>query len=222
MTKARRARRSGPRVVIALFALVGMMACRGKPRPAEVLPAPSPAAAPAGATATPPLPSFASPFDLSTLVDQEGRRFSFAALKGKTVVMNFIFTHCPVSCPAQTRALTLIQHAVPKPMASRVRFVSVTMDPERDTPPALKQYAALIGADLANWSFVTGNEGELGWLHHYYDVRVTRSTPGQFDHRVAVYLIDASGRLLQKYSGDFDKPRLLREIGEVDRLFNKT
>ncbi|MES1164612.1 MAG: SCO family protein, partial [Verrucomicrobiota bacterium] len=155
-------------------------------------------------------------------VDQDGRRFSFAELKGKTVVMNFVFTHCPVSCPAQTRALTAIQRALPKDLAPRVRFVSVTMDPERDTPPALKEYAVAIGANLAGWSFVTGNAGELAWLHRYYDVRVTRTTPGQFDHRVVVYLIDANGRLLQKYSGDFDKPRLLREIGEVDRLFNKT
>ena len=194
-----------------------MLACHRKtPRtdlpPATVAPQQGP----------PSLPSFASPFDLSTLVDQEGRRFSFAAVKGRTVVMNFIFTHCPVSCPAQTRALTGIQRALPKPLASHVRFVSVTMDPERDTPPALKQYGAAIGADLTNWSFVTGSAGELAWLHQFYDVRVTRSTPGQFDHRVVVYLIDASGRLLQKYSGDFDKPRLLREIGEVDRLFNKT
>ena len=217
MTKARLARRSVPRIPILLFAVVGMLACHRKSPPASF-----PAAKIAPEQTTTPLPSFASPFDLSTLVDQEGHPFSFAAVKGKTVVMNFIFTHCPVSCPAQTRALTGIQRALPKELASRVRFVSVTMDPERDIPPTLKQYGAAIGADLKRWSFVTGNAGELAWLHHFYDVRVTKTTPGQFDQRVAVYLIDASGRLLQKYSGDFDKPRLLREIGEVDRLFNKT
>jgi protein SCO1/2 len=221
MTNVRGARGSIARVVIILFATFGIPACRGKARRIDVPSAASRSPAPPSQPA-PPLPSFASPFDLSTLIDQEGRRFSFAELKGKTVVMNFIFTHCPVSCPAQTRALTLIQRALPKPLAPRVRFVSVTMDPERDTPPALKQYAAAIGADLANWSFVTGDPGELGWLHRFYDVRVTRSTPGQFDHRVVVYLLDATGRLMQKYSGDFDKPRLLREIGEVDHLFNKT
>lgn len=170
----------------------------------------------------PPAPSFASPFALTTLMDQDGRRFSFAALKGKTVVMNFIFTHCPVSCPAQTRALTLIQQALPKPLSPHVLFVSVTMDPQRDTPATLKRYAGTIGADLASWSFVTGSEAEIGWLNQFYDVRVTRAAPGQFDHRVVVYLLDATGHLAQKYAGDFDKPRLLREIGEVARIFNKT
>lgn len=216
MSKADGGRHSVLKLSVALLSIVGMLACRATSRPADA----PPAAAPVQPAAA--LPSFVSPFQLATLVDQEGRRFSFADLKGKTVVMNFIFTHCPVSCPAQTRALTMIQRALPKALASDVRFVSVTMDPERDTPPALKQYAAAIGADLGSWSFVTGNEGELAWLHRYYDVRVTRSTPGQFDHRVVVYLLDASGRLMQKYAGDFDKPRLLREIGEVDRLFNKT
>jgi protein SCO1/2 len=165
--------------------------------------------------------SIASQDDLRALVDQDKKPFSFMDLKGRTVVMNFIFTHCPSSCPMQLRALSQIQQALPAALQDRVHFVSVSMDPVRDTPPVLRQYAASIGANLHNWSFVTGDEQEITWLHQYYHVQVKPIEGGLFDHRVIVYLLDATGRLIQKYSGDLDQARLVKEIGDVDSLFNK-
>src|SRR5262245_5781711 len=103
-----------------------------------------------------PAASPVTPADLRALTDQDGKPFSFARLRGHTVAMNFVFTHCPVSCPMQTRALAAVQRALPASLHGRVHFVSVTMDPARDTPPVMKQYAAAMGADLAGWSFVTG------------------------------------------------------------------
>jgi len=163
----------------------------------------------------------ATPNDLKSLVDQEGKRFSFDQLKGRTVVMNFVFTHCPVSCPLQTRALTAVQRALPRSLHDRVQFVSVSMDPARDTPAVLKQYALALGANLTNWSFVTGNEDEITWFHKHYNAQVKRTEGGQFDHRVAVYLLDANQNLIQTYTGDFDQSRLAKEIGEVDHIYNK-
>jgi protein SCO1/2 len=167
------------------------------------------------------LPSLTTPDDLQSLVDQEGKSFSFVHLKGRTVVMDFIFTHCPSSCPMQLRALIGIQRALPAALQSHVQFVSVSMDPARDTPAVLKAYAASLGADLGNWSFVTGADQEITWLHQYFHLRVKPIEGGLFDHRVIVYLLDATGRLIQKYSGDLDQARLIKEIGEVDSLFNK-
>lgn len=163
----------------------------------------------------------ATPKDLESLTDQEGKRFSFDRLKGHTVVMNFVFTHCPVSCPMQTKALTVVQRTLPRALQGRVQFVSVSMDPARDTPAVLKQYALGMGADLSNWAFVTGNESEITWLHTHYNAQVKRTEGGQFDHRVAVYLLDANQNLIQTYTGDFDQTRLAKEIGEVDDIYNK-
>jgi protein SCO1/2 len=161
---------------------------------------------------------FSSPRDLRTLIDQEERPFSFAKLGDKTVVMNFIFTSCPMSCPAQTQALVGIQLALPPALSPRVRFVSVTIDPDRDKAPVLKAYAASMGADLSGWSFVTGKTAELDWLQHFYAAAASAGKKSQLDHEIAVFLLDARGRLMQKYTGDFDKRRLLREIGEVASL----
>jgi cytochrome oxidase Cu insertion factor (SCO1/SenC/PrrC family) len=183
--------------------------------------APTPAATRAAATADSAnretrKPS--SPKDLRSLIDQEGRPFSFGGLEHKTVLVNFIFTSCAMSCPAQTQALVGIQRALPPALRPRVRFVSVTIDPDRDSVAVLKRYAAAMGADLSAWSFLTGETPELVWLEHYYAVAASAGKQGQLDHEIAVFLIDAQGRLMQKYTGDFDKPRLLREIGEVDAI----
>lgn len=169
----------------------------------------------------PPAAGMTSANDLKSLTDQDGNRFSFAGLTGHTVVMNFVFTHCPVSCPLQTQALSAVQRALPEALRGRVQFLSVTMDPARDTPAVLKQYALTMAGDLTSWSFVTGNNDEITWLNKHYNAQVKRTTGGQFDHRVAVYLLDANQNLIQTYAGDFDQSRLAKEIGEVDSIYNK-
>jgi protein SCO1/2 len=162
------------------------------------------------------------PSELTSLLDQNGARFSFERLKGRTVVMNFIFTSCPVSCPLQTRALTNVQRALPRALHGRVQFVSVTVDPAHDRPAVLKQFALGVGADLTSWSFVTGDDDEIASLHQHFDARVKKLDSGGFDHRVAVYLIESHGRVIQRYTGDLDQARLVKEIGEVDRLYNRS
>ncbi|GEM_PF-2701502 len=161
---------------------------------------------------------FSSPKDLHALMDQDGRPFSFARLAKKAVLVNFIFTSCPMKCPTQTQALIAIQRALPPALKLRVEFVSVTVDPDRDSASTLKQYATSMGADLSGWSFVTGAGPELNWLYNYYSVGVNSIKGGLYDHQMGAYLLDAHGRVMQRYTGEIDKPRLLREIGEVATL----
>lgn len=183
--------------------------------------APSAGAAQSSASPDSP-PEKASPYssskDLRSLIDQDGRPFAFAQLAKKTVLVNFIFTSCPMKCPTQTQAMIAVQRSLPQSLRSRVRFVSVTVDPERDSAPVLKLYATGMGVDLSGWSWVTGKETELNWLYRFYSVGVSAMNDGQFDHQVGVFLLDAQGRVMQRYTGDIDKPRLLREIGEIDAL----
>lgn len=172
--------------------------------------------------AAPPAAAPREPSDLVSLVDHARRPFSWQKLRGRTLVVTFIFTHCQTSCPLQTQALTGVQRALPAELARRVQFVSISIDPERDTPAVLAQYAAAMGAELDNWSFVTGHSQEISWLHQHFGAQVKRLGGDQLDHRVAVYLLDANGELAQKYSGDVDPLRLAKEIGDVDRLYNNT
>ncbi len=169
-------------------------------------------------SARPAAQAAASPKDLQTLVDQEGQPFSFAKLAKKTVLVNFIFTNCPLICPTQTQALIGFQQALPPALRTRVRILSVTVDPDRDSALALKQYAMSMGVDFTNWSFVTGKSAELNWLYRYYSVGVNPTSDGLYDHQAGVYLVDAQGRVMQRYTGAMDRPRLLREVSEIDAL----
>jgi cytochrome oxidase Cu insertion factor (SCO1/SenC/PrrC family) len=94
------------------------------------------------------------PVPNATLVDERGQRVQLDALKGSVTVYNFIFTHCTGTCPIMTnnmRALTpLVEKDAP------VRFVSISVDPARDTPEVLAQYAKRVRND-PRWTFLTGD-----------------------------------------------------------------
>ena len=93
------------------------------------------------------------------LTDQEGRAVTLADLRGKVWVADVIFTRCPGPCPKMTRHLAEVQAALPA--GGLVRLVTLTSDPDYDTPAVLKRYAENFGADPKVWSFLTGDKQEL-------------------------------------------------------------
>jgi protein SCO1/2 len=153
------------------------------------------------------------------LLNQRGEPFAMEQLRGNSVVLNFIFTHCPGICPLQTQALRRVHGALAEHVRERVHFVSVSVDPERDTPQALRAFAAKHGVDQEHWTFVTGSARELSTLSESYSAQVLPAGAGPLDHRTEVRLIDAEGRLMQTYTGTpLDEPRLGREIETVVEL----
>jgi cytochrome oxidase Cu insertion factor (SCO1/SenC/PrrC family) len=164
--------------------------------------------------------AFRANFDGALLVDQEGRPFSFAPLAGKVLLVNFVYTGCSAACPVQTRALAQVQAALSPDAGSRVRFVSVTLDPLQDTPSALKAFAKAMGADLARWSFVTGRQADIDRIAQR--LRVLRTGSGAKmleDHTTSLWAVDANGRLVQRYAGNPpDHARLVRELTELARI----
>lgn len=86
------------------------------------------------------------------LTDQDGRAFGSAELRGKVWVADFIFTSCPDICPVMSTQMANLHRRIAD---ADVRFVSITVDPERDTPEVLREYAARFRAD-SRWRFLTG------------------------------------------------------------------
>jgi protein SCO1/2 len=99
------------------------------------------------------------------VVDHAGRRQKFFSdlVRGKTVAINFIFTKCNMSCPMLSAAFAATQNIVGEQLGRNIRLISVSVDPEQDTPEALKTYAEQFGA-LLGWSFVTGQTREIEQL----------------------------------------------------------
>lgn len=96
------------------------------------------------------------------LTNQAGQFVSLADLRGHVWVADIIFTRCPGPCARMTRQLAALQNALPSD--SRARLVSLTTDPEFDTPAVMQQYAARFGANPERWSFLTGTKKEIAAL----------------------------------------------------------
>lgn len=123
------------------------------------------AAAPPGAAATAEEQARNYFTDLP-LVTQDGQqvRFYSDVLKDKVVLINFIFTHCEDACPLLTRKLIETREALGDALGDRLRFVSISIDPQRDTPQDLKAFAARMKVDERGWMFLTGRPDDVNLI----------------------------------------------------------
>ena len=161
------------------------------------------------------LPSFA-------LVDQDGRPFGAAEARGKVWVADFIFTSCSDACPRLTARMRSLQDRLDP--AERIGLLSITVDPERDTPGKLAEYARISGAHGSLWKFVTGPQREVQRTvvngFHVAMGRVPveatddalRAQAFEILHGDRLVLVDAKGRLRGYYVADDDGlRRILRD-----------
>lgn len=98
------------------------------------------------------------------VITQDGKRMRFYddVLSGKVVVLNFIFTNCQGACPMMTRNLSLVRDMLGEGALGRdIHFVSISLDPLRDTPAAMKAFAETHDADQPGWLFLTGQPENL-------------------------------------------------------------
>lgn len=141
------------------------------------------------------LPDFA-------LYDQEGKVVEAGRWRGKQVMLNFIFTRCTVAtmCPAATAKMMQTQRLAREAGVPNLELVSITLDPENDTPGALKEYAIQRGIDTSNFSFLTGPEGAIKDLFKQFGI-LTEMKGGVLNHTLATLLIDERGRIVFRADG---------------------
>jgi protein SCO1/2 len=147
------------------------------------------------------------------LTDQDGGAISLDGLRGQIVLLDFIYTTCPGPCPVLTSARVELQKKLPEAIRDRVRFVSISLDPARDTPEALRAYALARGADLTRWSFLTGPPEAVDGVLQSYGVGTVPSTNGEIEHVLVSFLIDDQGRIAKRYFGlDHPSDEFLRDL----------
>ena len=151
-----------------------------------------------------------------TLVDQREQAVSLTQLRGKVLVVSFIFTTCSDSCPIITAKMADIQRRLGKDFGQRVQFVSVSVDPLTDRPQRLRAYAAKFGADVPGWSFLTGTPAQIENVVNGFGAYARRSDNGAVDHLTLTSLIDGKGRLRVQYLGyRFDTSEMLADLNEL-------
>lgn len=145
------------------------------------------------------------------LINQNDKPVSFPEfVKGKTVVAGYIFTNCPDICPLATNNMRLIQQQLKKEEIENVQFVSISFDPENDTPEALKKFAEIRNLDLSNWTFLTGDKPVINKLMKHVGVVAVPGDSTVFPsgkvtyyyiHTDRIQLIDSEGRIRKYYTG---------------------
>lgn len=158
-----------------------------------------------------------------TLMDQTGRPFSFSQVRGKVLVVAYIYTNCPDICHVIGKKMNVFKEQIKKSgLKDRVYFISITFDPGRDTPGVLRHHAEMMNLDLDNWVFLTGDQDAVNATLKVAGMEATKE-PGKTSdngdqsysllHRDRISLADKNGRIRKHYKGsEFNPDELLDDI----------
>ena len=158
-----------------------------------------------------------------TLTTQTGDQFSSGDLKGKVLLVSFIFTTCNGSCPATTHRMSQIQDKLKARglfKDDRVRLLSISLDPIRDTPEVLRGYMKLYDADPGHWTFLTGPSDKVKEAIKAWGMWAKPAANGQLDHPSRIFLADTHNRIREIYNLNFLKPKWVAQ--DVELLLNES
>ena len=198
------------RIAVAGFAAtlaIGLAGC--SPRPAEVNEPGSYAAA----NSSDCLPAL-------TLVDQHGRDVPLVSLKGRPVLIDFIYTTCPGPCPLMTARMAAVAKLLGPKLGKQVTFVSISIDPEHDRPAELEQYARARGADEAGWLFLTGTPAQIDRVLALYHLERSRNPDGTVNHAVMSFLLGPDGHQVRQYQPLEVKASAV--VADIDRVLGRS
>jgi len=148
-----------------------------------------------------------------TLTKQDGKRLALKELRGKVVAITFIFASCTDTCPLLTAKMASIQDRLGSAFGPQAFFLSITVDPERDTPAVLKRYGEAHRANTAGWAFLTGSEAEIREVAKRYGIYYKKRPRGDVDHTFLTSLVDQNGILRVQYMGvRFNPDEMLRDL----------
>lgn len=153
------------------------------------------------------------PFAFTNLDSAE---FSHRDLGQRVRIVDYFFTHCPTICPVMSSQLARLQELMRRDGITEheALILSHTVDPLRDTPSRLMEYATRLGADTSQWKFLTGSEEDLydmARTGYYLTALASDTAAGGFFHSDTFTLVDQKGRIRGYYDGTATE--------EVDQLF---
>jgi protein SCO1 len=153
-----------------------------------------------------------------TLTAVTGERLALADLRGKVLAVTFIYASCTDTCPVLTAKMVEIRRRLGADFGPRVGFVSITVDPEVDTPEVLRAYAKAHGADAAGWNFLTGTPAEIKEVLRRYGMFARKNPRGDVDHLFLTSLVDRKGMLRVQYLGyRFDPAEMQTDLQKLLR-----
>jgi protein SCO1 len=148
-----------------------------------------------------------------TMLNQFGDTVNLDMLKGKVLIVDFFFTHCPTICPALTRSMKMIQRTMAKD--TDVHLISITIDPKRDSVPVLRKYAQNNGINKDNWWLCrVVNDSVERIMYEEFKAGFQEDSLIQFVHSPDIYLLDKRRIIRGK-----NVPDVIEENGESGSRF---
>jgi protein SCO1/2 len=151
------------------------------------------------------------------LTDQNGERITLETFRGHPFVLTFIFTRCPIPhfCPLMSKNFGELQNAIKNGSGTlaQTRLLSISFDPDFDTPQILKSYAEHEQADWKIWAFATGEKSKINNLTRAFSVYV-QAEAGTISHGLATALISEDGKIARIWRGNGWSPSEV--IGEIE------
>lgn len=157
----------------------------------------------------------------AAFVDQDGKARHLADWRGHALALTFIFTRCPLPefCPAVDRSFAKLQAVVKADelLRSKARLLTVSFDPEHDTPAVLRRHATRLGADPLLWLYVTGEVTTVDAFGRSFGLSVDRSTEAEgLTHNLRTAVVDPQGRLSRIWRGsDWAPEEVAGELRKV-------
>jgi protein SCO1/2 len=134
-----------------------------------------------------PRPDVNIPLSPFTVTDQNGGEFTSEAMEGHVTVVDFVFTSCPSVCPSLTKKMSTLLPRTP----DNVRFLSISVDPENDTPARMTEFLDKYGTRSPRWSFVTGDPKVVEkTVVQGFKTRVDRDKAGTLSHGEHFVVVD--------------------------------
>ncbi|MCU7494864.1 MAG: SCO family protein [Ignavibacteria bacterium] len=141
-----------------------------------------------------------SVYQLSSVWKNElGQKLSLGDLKGHKVVLSMIFASCTYACPLIVNDMRKIEKSVAD--KSDVRFVLVSIDPERDTPVTLLEYSKRQGLELSRWELLTGSKSDIRSLAAVLGFKYQRDSKGDYTHSNLINVLNKEGEVVLQHEG---------------------
>ena len=135
------------------------------------------------------------------LINQNNKKISNKDMLGKVYLVEFFFSKCPTICPVMNSNMRAIEDKINNP---EFGIISISIDPENDTPEALDQHAKKVGAKSPNWHFLTGDRDYIGKIADQFNIYVgDKEDEGEsLNHSGMIALVDKEGNIRCRYNKD--------------------
>jgi len=165
-----------------------------------------------------PVEQAAPAFELTNVVN--GEKVSLDSTDGKVRIVYFYFANCPDVCPPTTFLLSEVQDQLKAEgkLGNKVELISITFDPERDTPEVIIDFAKKTFAEFEGWSFLRGEEEETVELARAFRVDVKKLDDGAFIHSNVITIVDQQGQIRKWINGNDQELTAEKIVKELNKL----